>query len=82
MDYQGLGAEVANCDGGFVVFGEGAFSFFVEDFLGEEDGALNGEFGDFEFFPVGVHGCKRISAGGCVGRKVSGEVGKSRREDR
>ena len=42
MDYEGLGAEVADCDGGFVVFGDGAFGFFTENALGEEGGALDG----------------------------------------
>lgn len=42
VDDEGLGAEVADCDGGVVVFGEGSFGFFVEDSLCEEGGALDG----------------------------------------
>lgn len=53
VDDEGLGAEVADRDGGVVVFGEGAFGFFVEDALREEGGALDGELGYVEFFGVG-----------------------------
>lgn len=56
VDDEGLGAEVADRDGGVVGFGEGAFGAFVEDALREEGGALDGELGDVKFFGVGHAG--------------------------
>ena len=51
---QRLGPVVADGDGGFVVFGFGAFGP-VEDALGEDGGSLDGELSDVDFFLVG-HG--------------------------
>ena len=55
-DDEGLGAEIANRDGGTVVFGERTLGVIVEDFLGEESGTLDGEEGDVDFMAVGGHG--------------------------
>ncbi|CRK13809.1 hypothetical protein BN1723_002033 [Verticillium longisporum] len=55
-DDEGLGAKVANGDGGLVILVDGALGFFVEDALREDGGALDGELGDLEFFRVGRHG--------------------------
>jgi len=52
VDDEGLGAEVADRDGRFVVFGESALGFFVEDALREDGGSLDGEFGYLEFLWV------------------------------
>lgn len=49
---EGLSSEVANGDGGFIIFGKSAFGFFVEDTFSEESGALNGELRDMELFFV------------------------------
>lgn len=50
MDDECLSAEVADCDGGFVIFGEGAFGFFMENSLGEQGSALDGELGNVQLF--------------------------------
>ena len=56
LDDERLGAVVADGNGRLVVFEFGAFDALVEDRLGEESGALDGEGGDAEFFFVGHFG--------------------------
>ncbi|KAF7551780.1 hypothetical protein G7046_g7616 [Stylonectria norvegica] len=69
-DDEGLGAEVADGDGGLVILVDGALRLFVEDALGEDGGALDGELCDLQFSAVGGgHGC------GCGRRSEGAEVG-------
>ncbi|ROW08433.1 hypothetical protein VMCG_03121 [Cytospora schulzeri] len=47
-DDEGLGAKVTDGDGGLVVLGDGALGALVEDTLGEDGGALDGQLGHLE----------------------------------
>lgn len=71
LDDEGLGAEVANGNGGLVVLGKGALGLFEKDLLGEDGGPLNGEFGDVAFLLV-RHDCgvEVVGGGGGRGRGV------------
>ena len=63
-DDEGLGAKVADGDGGLVVLVDGALGLLVEDALGQDGGALDGQLGDLEL--AGVHG-RRHAGGGAEG---------------
>ena len=70
LDDQGLGSEVADGNGRFVVFGHGALGLLMEYLLSEDGRTLDGELGDKLFSLVGHVGSL------CVGRGRGGdEVG-------
>lgn len=50
-----LSTEIADGDGGLVVLVDGALGLFVEDTLGEDGGALDGQLRDLELLGVGGH---------------------------
>jgi hypothetical protein len=73
---QGLGAEVADCDGRAVSLCEGAFAVRRVDALCEDGGALDGQQGELELLLVGhgVEGAIGVEEGGGGGGVDDGEV--------
>ena len=74
LNDQGLGSEVADGNGRFVVFGHGALGLLMEHLLSEDGRALDGELGDKTFLLVRHVGSLGIG-GGRGGDEVGDESG-------